>query len=166
MPEPKLITNRTEAYLEYKAYVLQIEYSVVDVLNFALDRYIQKEKAWKKMKYGRSYSTATRPRSYSTATTQKVSHETMIREELLSLPEFKPIFISFVTFIQVIVFAAMIFQSLTQNQFAKWGLDTRGQICSDDCPLSANSSLLTGTVKTEPVNPVSAHITRVVQTIY
>ena len=43
----------------------------------------------------------------------------MIREELLSLPEFKPIFINFMTLIQLLVFAAIAIQSLTKNEFAK-----------------------------------------------
>jgi hypothetical protein len=103
---------------------------------------------------GRSYST-TRTRAYSTATTTKVSHETMVREELLSLPEFKPVFITAITFLQFVIFCGMVLQSLTQNQFAKWGLDVNGATCDGDCPLSANSTTLVGSIKIEPVNPVS-----------
>lgn len=79
-----------------------------------------------------------------------------MREELLSLPEFSPIFINFITFVQFVVFLGMVFKALVDGDIAKWGFVAEGSTCSgDNCPLSANSSVITGAVKVEPVNPVS-----------
>jgi len=134
--EPKLVVGAT-AMQEYK-------------------KFIQKETDWNrangnKGRFGLTIKTM--PRSPKAAT-MKVSKESMVRAELLSLPVFTPIFINFITFVQFLVFMGMIFKALVDGDIAKWGLVAEGSTCAGDaCPLSANSTLLNGSVQIEPVNP-------------
>ena len=63
------------------------------------------------------------------ATMMKISEKTMIREELMSLPEFKPVFIRLVSLIQFLLMAAMVLYSLLELQFGKFGITNVGETC-------------------------------------
>eukprot|EP00038_Savillea_parva_P007140 m.168020 g.168020 ORF g.168020 m.168020 type:complete len:1180 (+) comp12910_c0_seq1:289-3828(+) len=129
----RFVTDKDEAMREYKAF-------------------IQREKQWRR-EHQNTFSSRNEP-MYATSTIKNCpSHESMLRQELLSLPEFKPIFINAVTIIQTLVFLAMVIQSVMQGEFAKWGVNAQGTTCTDNCPLSANASAVTGAVQIEPVNP-------------
>eukprot|EP00041_Stephanoeca_diplocostata_P032880 m.1067731 g.1067731 ORF g.1067731 m.1067731 type:complete len:832 (-) comp24223_c1_seq7:1321-3816(-) len=122
-------------------------------------RFIQKEKKYKKSMGGNSLATlaAKRKPSVGTATINKVSEETMIRAELLSLPEFSPLFINFITFVQFVVLAGTLILAFQEDDIAKWGLNAKPSNCDGDgdgsCPAFFNGSADANGVTYEQVNP-------------
>jgi membrane associated rhomboid family serine protease len=133
-------------------------------------KFVKKEKAYlKKVKPRRSIWEGTlnpsaRDRTSSlrrgsltgNATMMKISEKTMIREELMSLPEFKPVFIRLISLIQFLLMAAMVLFSLTELQFGKFGITNVGETCSSDtgnCPVKFNDDPDIGAVSVELFNP-------------
>lgn len=89
-------------------------------------------------------------------TLRQISEKTMIREELMSLPEFQPIFIRLISLIQFLVVAAMILFSLTEEEFGKFGLSNVGEECTvaaGNCPVTFSGDPQVGAVSVELFNP-------------
>lgn len=144
-----------------KSYDACTKYTKVDEGMAAYAQFIKDEKFFNKQKFGmtnfkgtlKHNLKATTGLNTGTQTLAKLSEKTMIQHELLSLPEFKPIFIKGISFVQFLVMAGMIAYSMTTQEFAKFGFSATDRQCDADCPVKFDGTPDTSAYQITQVNP-------------
>jgi len=132
----------------------------------AYRKYVAKEKVYKRKNFHKmltdSSGTMSRSSSFRTNTTKgptrRDGDEEDVKQQLMSLPTFEPRFIPLITFVQLAVMCAMLFDSFSKQQFAKIGLASNEQLCTTEvgeepqCPIDFGGALNTTVKQVEPVN--------------
>ena len=131
----------------------------------AYRKYVAKEKVYKRKHFSRLLTASSTGNSDATGRTlggkapiRKDASEDEIKEQLRSLPTFQPRFIPVITFIQLAVMCAMLFDSFSKSQFAKIGLTSDELKCTPvaggvpECPTDFAGTAITTAVQQEMVN--------------
>jgi len=171
-PPPKVLNSATGGLQPSRAINEDDEdndfngrtYKMVDKGLAAYNEYVKVEKLYNKKNGLKQFGNMTMMKTIKrqmtaqstigSTGTLKLSQATMLQHELLSLPEFKPIFIKSISFIQFLVMAAMIAFSMTEQEFAKFGFSAEANLCAEaDCPVMFNGTADTTAIKIVQVNP-------------
>eukprot|EP00040_Diaphanoeca_grandis_P035661 m.224805 g.224805 ORF g.224805 m.224805 type:complete len:723 (+) comp33444_c0_seq1:240-2408(+) len=131
----------------------------------AYRKYVAKEKVYRRKNFTKMLTddgTMSRSSSFRTNTskgpTRRDGDEEDVKQQLMSLPTFEPRFIPLITFVQLAVMCAMLFDSFSKQQFAKIGLASNDISCTTEigkepqCPIDFGGFINTTVKRVEPVN--------------